>query len=98
MKYLRGNVMSDSYVDSLLANGSVPPVNGIETKLAKAQDPAYLSYVYNMAQNAPNFQLSWDQALSPGQADTLLDNLDQLFLKQVTPQQFSANMNDTIGK
>jgi raffinose/stachyose/melibiose transport system substrate-binding protein len=31
--------------------------------------------------------------LSPSQADALLTNLDRLFLKQITPQQFSANMN-----
>lgn len=98
LKYLREGVMNDAYVDTLLSGGSVPPVNGIETKLAKAQDPQYLSYVYGLARNAPNFQLSWDQALSPGQADALLNNLDQLFLKRITPEQFSANMNGTIGK
>ncbi|GHF84253.1 raffinose/stachyose/melibiose transport system substrate-binding protein [Amycolatopsis bartoniae] len=96
--YLRTGVMNDSYVDSLLASGSVPPVNGIESKLATTQDPQYLSYVYGLASKAPNFQLSWDQALSPGQADTLLNNLGQLFLRQLTPEQFSANMNATIGK
>ncbi|GAA5170011.1 extracellular solute-binding protein [Amycolatopsis dongchuanensis] len=96
--YLRTGVMNDSYVDSLLASGSVPPVNGIESKLAKTEDPEYLSYVYGLASKAPNFQLSWDQALSPGQADALLNNLGQLFLKQITPEQFSANMNATIGK
>jgi raffinose/stachyose/melibiose transport system substrate-binding protein len=98
VKYLREGVMSDTYVNDLLAGGSVPPVNGIESKLASTQDPQYLTYIYDMARNAPNFQLSWDQALSPGQADTLLNNLDQLFLKQITPQAFSANMNATIGK
>ncbi len=98
VKYLREGVMNDAYVDALLAGGAVPPVNGIEAKLAKAPDPAYLSYVYGLARNAPNFQLSWDQALSPGQADALLNNLDQLFLKQITPEQFSANMNATVGK
>jgi raffinose/stachyose/melibiose transport system substrate-binding protein len=50
-----------------------------------------------MAQNAPHFQLSWDQALAPAPAQALLTNLSQLFLKQITPQQFSANMNKTIG-
>jgi raffinose/stachyose/melibiose transport system substrate-binding protein len=98
VQYLRTGVMNDTYVDSLLANGSVPPVNGIEAKLAKTEDPQYLSYVYGLASTAPNFQLSWDQALSPGQADALLNNLDQLFLKQITPQQFSDTMNATIGK
>jgi raffinose/stachyose/melibiose transport system substrate-binding protein len=47
-------------------------------------------------QTAPNFQLSWDQALDPKPAAELLTNLDRLFLKQITPQQFSDNMNKTI--
>ncbi|WP_431929795.1 extracellular solute-binding protein [Amycolatopsis tucumanensis] len=98
LRYLREDLMNDSYVDSLLAGGSVPPLTGIEDKLAKTEDPQYLSYVYEMASKAPNFQLSWDQALSPGQADALLTNLEQLFLKQITPEQFSANMNATIGQ
>jgi raffinose/stachyose/melibiose transport system substrate-binding protein len=98
VNYLKNGVMNDKYVDSLLASGSVPPINGIESKLAGAEDPDYLSYVYNAARTAPSFQLSWDQALSPGQADALLNNLDQLFLKQITPEQFSTNMNATIGK
>lgn len=98
VQYLKDSLMSDSYVDSLLASGSVPPVNGIQDKLAKAPDPAYLTYVYNLAADAPSFQMSWDQALSTGQADALLTNLDQLFGKQITPEQFAANMNATIGK
>lgn len=98
VKYLSGDLMNESYVDSLLASGSVPPVNGIQDKLAKTQDPDYLTYVYNLAADAPSFQMSWDQALSTGQADALLTNLDQLFGKQITPEQFAANMNATIGK
>ncbi|MFD2418590.1 extracellular solute-binding protein [Amycolatopsis pigmentata] len=98
VKYLSDNVMNDANVDSLVSLGAVPPVNGIQDKLAKAKDPDFLTYTYNMAANAPNFQMSWDQALSPGQADALLTNLDQLFGKQITPEQFAANMNATIGK
>jgi raffinose/stachyose/melibiose transport system substrate-binding protein len=98
LNYLKTGVMNDAYVDSLLSGGSVPPVAGLEPKLAKTSDPGYLSYVYKLAKDAPNFQLSWDQALSPAQADELLNNLDKLFLKQVTPEQFSAAMNATIGK
>jgi len=98
LQYLREDLMNDSYVDSLLAGGSVPPLTGIEDKIAKTEDPEYLTAVYEMAANAPNFQLSWDQALSPGQADALLTNLEQLFLKQITPEQFSDNMNATLGQ
>ncbi len=98
VKYLRNGVMSDAYVDQLLSGGSVPPIAGIEAKLAKTRDPQYLSFVYGLARNAPNFQLSWDQALSPGQSDALLTALDQLFGKQISPEQFSSTMNATIGK
>ena len=51
-----------------------------------------------MAKNAPDFTLSWDQALSPAQGDAMLTNLDQLFLKKITPEQFASTMNATIGK
>ncbi|WP_216892981.1 extracellular solute-binding protein [Nocardia alni] len=98
VKYLRNGVMNDAYVDQLLSGGSVPPIAGIDAKLAKTQDPQYLSFVYGLARNAPNFQLSWDQALSPGQSDALLTALDQLFGKQISPEQFSSTMNATIGK
>jgi raffinose/stachyose/melibiose transport system substrate-binding protein len=98
LEYLRKGVMNDAYVDELLAGGSVPPVTGIEAKLAEAQDPQYLSYVYSLARSAPSFQLSWDQAISPGQADALLTALDQLFGRQITPEQFSTTMDATIGK
>jgi raffinose/stachyose/melibiose transport system substrate-binding protein len=96
LAYLGKGVMNDSYVDALLKGGSVPPVAGLEPKLAKTEDPEWLGFVYDLAQEAPHFQLSWDQALSPKQADALLTNLDQLFLGQISPQQFSDNMNKTI--
>jgi raffinose/stachyose/melibiose transport system substrate-binding protein len=98
VRYLKDGLMNDAYVDSLLAGGSVPPLTGMQAKLAKTADPPYLSFVYQLAANAPSFQLSWDQALPPGQADPLLDNLQRLFLKQITPEQFSVNMNATVQR
>ncbi|HEY8719651.1 extracellular solute-binding protein [Pengzhenrongella sp.] len=98
LDYLKKGVMSDDYVDALLKGGAVPPVAGLQSKLAATQDPQWLSYVYALAQQAPHFQLSWDQALSPVQADALLTNLDKLFLTQITPEQFSTAMNKTVGK
>lgn len=96
LDYLRDGLMNDSYVDTLLANGSVPPLKGIDDKLAGTDDPEYLSYVYDLAADAPSFQLSWDQALAPNQADALLNNLQRLFLGQLSPEQFAAAMDDTI--
>jgi raffinose/stachyose/melibiose transport system substrate-binding protein len=93
IEYLSKGVMSESYIDNLLKGGAVPPVEGLESKLAGAENPEWLQFSYELAKDAPSFQLSWDQALSPGQADALLTNLDRLFLKQITPEQFSDNMN-----
>jgi raffinose/stachyose/melibiose transport system substrate-binding protein len=96
LDYLKKGVMSPEYVDALLAGGAVPPVQGIEAKIGALPDAAYLSTIYELAGKAPSFQLSWDQALDPGQADALLTNLSQVFLKQITPQEFSDAMNKTI--
>jgi raffinose/stachyose/melibiose transport system substrate-binding protein len=91
-KYLSTEVSSDTYVDDLLKNGNVPPVTGLETKLQAADNADWLLFQYNLVKNAPSYQLSWDQALSPSAGDALLTNLDQLFLKKITPQQFADNM------
>ncbi|MGW1505521.1 extracellular solute-binding protein [Streptomyces mirabilis] len=93
--YLKNYVLDDSQVDAYLAAGSVPPVNGLESKLAatKSSDKAWLTFVYDLVQNAPSFQLSWDQALPSDQADPLLTNVDKSFLRQIKPEQFGANMS-----
>jgi raffinose/stachyose/melibiose transport system substrate-binding protein len=94
--YLKNAVLSPANVQKLIAIGDVPPVQGIESQLASAPNAEWLQFNYNMVKNAPNYQLSWDQALAPSAAQALLTNLDQLFLKQISPQQFSTNMNATI--
>ncbi len=94
--FLKNDVLSDANVDLLLKNGSVPPVQGLEAKIAGTSQAPWLSFVYGLVKKAPKFQLSWDQALPPAAADALLANLDRLFLLQITPQQFSDNMNKTL--
>jgi raffinose/stachyose/melibiose transport system substrate-binding protein len=98
MEYLKDGLFSDTYSDGLIQSGLVPAVAGTETKLGASQDKDFLTYEYGMVTKAPTFQLSWDQALSPAQADALLTNLDLLFIKQSTPQQFADAMNATVGK
>jgi len=95
--YLKDAVLADEEVKQFIAVGDVPPIQGIESQLASAPNGDWLQYNYKMVQNSPHFQLSWDQALLPQPAQTLLTNLDQLFLKQITPQQFSDNMNKTLS-
>jgi raffinose/stachyose/melibiose transport system substrate-binding protein len=95
--FLKSANLSDSEIKQFVAIGDIPPVHGLESQLANAQNGQWLQYNYQMVQKAAHFQLSWDQALLPGPAQALLTNLSQLFLKQITPQQFSSNMNKTIG-
>jgi raffinose/stachyose/melibiose transport system substrate-binding protein len=95
-EYIKQDLLNERYAAELLAVGNVPPVSGIEDEIAASSDPAYFRTVYELAANAPHFQLSMDQALSPAQGDALLTNLQQVFLGQITPQQFSDAMNATV--
>jgi raffinose/stachyose/melibiose transport system substrate-binding protein len=94
--YLNEALYDDEYVDQLLAAGGVPPVEGIQDKLADTDDAEFFQFVYGMVEDAPHFQLSWDQALPSGQAQELLTNLSRIFLGEITPQEFVDNMNATL--
>jgi raffinose/stachyose/melibiose transport system substrate-binding protein len=98
LSYVKDGMFTDANVQDLINSGAVPVVQGIESKLEASPDKEFLTHVYGMAKNAPDFTLSWDQALSPGQGDAMLTNLDQIFLKKITPEQFVSTMNATIGK
>lgn len=95
LTYLKDYVLNGSQVDAYLASGSVPPVKGLESKLAAStsSDKAWLQFVYGLVQNAPGFQLSWDQALPSNQADPLLTTTDKSFLRQIAPADFGTNMS-----
>jgi raffinose/stachyose/melibiose transport system substrate-binding protein len=98
LEYVKSGMFTEADTQALIASGAVPVINGIDSKLAASPDKDFLTYVYGMAKNAPSFTLSWDQALSPAQGDAMLSNLDQIFLKKITPEQFVTTMNATIGK
>lgn len=98
VSFLKNAVLNDQNVQDWINIGAVPPVTGIDAKLAKAKYSDYMTFTYDLVKNAPNFQASWDQALSPAQAQELLTDLSKLFLNQMTPQQLSNDMNSYIGK
>ncbi|MBW3087277.1 extracellular solute-binding protein [Bifidobacterium sp. 82T24] len=95
--FLKNNTYSDTMVSSMLETGSVPPVKNAADKVKKADTKSgFYSYIYEAASEAPSYQLSWDQALPSDQAEAVLNNLEQVFLLQITPQQFVDNMNKTL--
>jgi raffinose/stachyose/melibiose transport system substrate-binding protein len=97
-KFLSTAILSDEEVKQWIDNGGVPIVKGTEGLLAASKDAEWLKFVYGIANNAKTFAQSWDQALSPNAAETLLDNISKLFQLSISPQQFATNLNAVIGK
>lgn len=97
-EYLKSGLLDTSYIKDVIKSGAVPPVKGIEKQISASDDSDFLMTAYTMATKAPNFQLSWDQALSPKQGEKMLTELDQIFLRKITPKQFATAMNETIKK
>jgi raffinose/stachyose/melibiose transport system substrate-binding protein len=97
LAYLHDEVSSDQYAQDFIKIGYVPAVQGVGTNLkSQSSEPDLATFVYQASQAAPSFTLSWDQALSPKVADSLLNNLNDLFNGQITPQQFVDKMNATL--
>lgn len=96
MRFLNEEVMNEQYVEEILGRSGVPGVKIVEEKLAETDDE-FSKFVFDTVSEAPYFQLSLDQALSPEQGSALNTALDQLFLLQTTPEQFVETMNATIG-
>ncbi|MGW5242223.1 extracellular solute-binding protein [Monashia sp. NPDC004114] len=95
-KFFSTAVLDDAEVKEWISNGAVPIVKGTDSQFT-GKDAEFLKFVYGVASNAKVFAQSWDQALSPTAAETLLDNIAKLFQLSITPQQFATAMNATIG-
>jgi raffinose/stachyose/melibiose transport system substrate-binding protein len=95
--FLATAVLSDAEVKEWIDAGAVPIVKGSDSLLAGSKDADWLKFVYGVASGAKVFAQSWDQAMSPTAAESLLDNISKLFQLSITPQQFADNMNKVIG-
>ena len=96
-QFFATGVLDGTEVKQWIGTGGVPIVQGTQGQLADSKDAAFLQFVYDTATKAKSFGQSWDQALSPTAAETLLDNIANLFQLSISPQQFAANMNAAIG-
>ncbi|MDQ4113019.1 MAG: extracellular solute-binding protein [Actinomycetota bacterium] len=93
-EFLAEGLFDEEYTQDVIDTGAVPALNGIETELKDSDDAPFLEYTHSLASDASEFQLSWDQALPPAASDTLLSTLSQVFLNQITPEEFVATMNE----
>ncbi|MGM0354602.1 extracellular solute-binding protein [Streptomyces sp. ECR3] len=96
--YFATGVLQDEEVKKWIDNGSVPIRLGTEKLLASSESADFLKFTYDIASKAKVFAQSWDQALSPTAAETLLDNIVKLFQLSVSPKQFADNLNAVTGK
>ncbi len=97
-KFLSSGVLTDPEVKAWINTGAVPVVQNADAQLSASKDADFLKFVYGIAGGAKSFAQSWDQALSPTAAETLLDNIAKLFQLSVTPQQFATSMNGVLGQ
>jgi raffinose/stachyose/melibiose transport system substrate-binding protein len=97
-KFFTSGVLDDQEVKDWIGTGGVPVLKGTQDQLAKDKNADFLKFTYDIASNAKVFAQSWDQALSPTAAETLLDNIVKLFQLSISPQQFADNMNAVIGQ
>jgi raffinose/stachyose/melibiose transport system substrate-binding protein len=91
-------VLDDEEVKQWIGTGGVPIVKGTQDLLAKDKNADFLTFTYDIASKAKTFAQSWDQALTPTPAETLLDNIVKLFQLSISPQQFADNLNAVIGQ
>jgi raffinose/stachyose/melibiose transport system substrate-binding protein len=96
--FFKTAVLSDAENKQWIDTGQVPIVKGTESQLSSSKDADFLKFVYDVSSNAKVFAQSWDQAMSPTAAETLLDNIAKLFQLSISPQQFADNMNKVIGQ
>lgn len=90
--YFANGLLTDADVSGWVATGAVPIVNGVDSTFT-GPDAPFQKFVYDTATQAKSWVHSWDQALLPGPADQMLNNIEQLFSLSITPEQFATAMN-----
>lgn len=90
--FLKQEMASDDYVNDWIVNGDVPPVADIADRMQNSANPEFASYVYNMVNQAPTFQLSWDQAIDSKYSEPMLTNLQKIFLGELDSKGYVSAM------
>jgi raffinose/stachyose/melibiose transport system substrate-binding protein len=96
-KFFSTTLVDDDEKAGWVKSGGVPVLTDSDS-LFTGDDAQFLKDMSSIASKAKVFAQSWDQALSPTAAETLLDNIAKLFQLQITPQAWVDSMNGVIGK
>ncbi|MDX2618352.1 extracellular solute-binding protein [Streptomyces sp. WI03-5b] len=97
-EFFASGVLQEDETKRWIDNGSVPIRLGTEKLLAASKNADFLQFTYDLASEAEVFGQSWDQALRPAAAETLLSNIAKLFQLSVSPQQFASALNAATAK
>ena len=92
-EFLLSRMTDPTYVQGMIDVGQVPAVTGLDEQVATGEFADFNSYSYAQVQNAPSFTQSWDQALPAEVAQDMLTNLSRVFLGELSPEQFGAEMD-----
>ncbi|WP_407342742.1 extracellular solute-binding protein [Pengzhenrongella phosphoraccumulans] len=91
--FLLSQMASDEYVDGMIGVGQVPAIMGLEEKVNVGKFAEFNAFAYDRVLTAPVFTQSWDQALPAALSQTMLTNIQQVFNKQMSPQEFADAMD-----
>lgn len=94
IEFLHTQMTDDKYIDAMIKAGEVPAITDLGDRLNQHPNAEFANAVYDIAQTAPAFTLSWDQALAPEVGDAVVTNLQKVFNKQIEPAEFITAMTN----
>ena len=77
--FFADQLATTGYAKASVSAGEVPVIKGGSSMFSGQQLASDHQTITTSVQKAPSFQYSWDQALSPAEATTMLTNLAQVF-------------------
>ncbi|MDI6100858.1 extracellular solute-binding protein [Actinoplanes sp. NEAU-A12] len=96
-KFFATTLVDEEEKAGWVKSGGVPVLKNSDS-LFTGDEAQFLKDVSAIASGAKTFAQSWDQALSPTAAETLLNNIANLFQQKMSPQEWVDSMNGVIGK
>jgi raffinose/stachyose/melibiose transport system substrate-binding protein len=84
---------STAYAKAEVTAGEVPVTKGAAPLFSGQSLASYDTTIYSSVEQAPSFQYSWDQAMTPTVANVMLTDLAQVFELTQTPAKFESLLN-----
>ena len=96
-QFFQEELASTSYAKAEVSAGEVPVTSGASSDFS-GNLASFDTTIYNDVQKAPNFQYSWDQAMTPGVSAEMLTDLSKIFDLSETPAQMVSDLNSAAAK